>query len=266
MPPKRNGISAAAIEQLITQRVAGALLASEANQNSGNGNKNNNGSHDSGSGGRRATEGAVGGALTWWNSHVRTVGHDAAYGMPWKNLIKMITEAYCPRSEIKKLDTELWNLTMKAHYPIYVAKRSVMTSQKPKNASRKQLSGKGKVLMDLEGSLPMTVGHDAAYGMPWKNLIKMITEAYCPRSEIKKLDTELWNLTMKEAIKLARSLMDQKVRAYAARVINDKLGAKGSSNARNNGSRSFLIVHEASRQLGEDDEFPAERLHLEPGG
>ncbi|GJS88930.1 putative reverse transcriptase domain-containing protein [Tanacetum coccineum] len=27
-------------------------------------------------------------ALTWWNTHVKTVGHDAAYGMPWKTLIK----------------------------------------------------------------------------------------------------------------------------------------------------------------------------------
>ncbi|GKE90882.1 reverse transcriptase domain-containing protein [Tanacetum coccineum] len=52
----------------------------------------------------------LGSALTWWNSHVRTVGHDAAYRMPWKSLMKMMTEAYCLRSEIKKLETELWNL------------------------------------------------------------------------------------------------------------------------------------------------------------
>ncbi|GJX19563.1 hypothetical protein Tco_0222240, partial [Tanacetum coccineum] len=49
----------------------------------------------------------LGGALTWWNSHVRTVGHDAAYEMPWKTLMKMMTENYCLRSEIKKLEIEL---------------------------------------------------------------------------------------------------------------------------------------------------------------
>ncbi|GJS63881.1 hypothetical protein Tco_0678445 [Tanacetum coccineum] len=42
-------------------------------------------------------------ALTWWNTHVKTVGHDAAYGMPWKTLMKMMTDKYCPRNEIKKL-------------------------------------------------------------------------------------------------------------------------------------------------------------------
>ncbi|GKE55566.1 hypothetical protein Tco_1494751 [Tanacetum coccineum] len=31
----------------------------------------------------------LGNALTWWNSHVKTVGHDAAYGMPWKTLMKI---------------------------------------------------------------------------------------------------------------------------------------------------------------------------------
>ncbi|GJR93475.1 putative reverse transcriptase domain-containing protein [Tanacetum coccineum] len=30
-------------------------------------------------------------ALTWWKSHVKTVGQDAAHGMPWNTLMKMIT-------------------------------------------------------------------------------------------------------------------------------------------------------------------------------
>ncbi|GKA27594.1 putative reverse transcriptase domain-containing protein [Tanacetum coccineum] len=52
-------------------------------------------------------------ALTWWNTHVKTVGHDAAYGMPWKTLMKMMTDKYYPRNEIKKLEMEIWNLKVK---------------------------------------------------------------------------------------------------------------------------------------------------------
>ncbi|GKC00870.1 putative reverse transcriptase domain-containing protein, partial [Tanacetum coccineum] len=52
-------------------------------------------------------------ALTWWNSHVRTVGHDVAYAMPWKTLKNMMIDKYCPRGEIKKLETEMWNLKVK---------------------------------------------------------------------------------------------------------------------------------------------------------
>ncbi|GJV35743.1 reverse transcriptase domain-containing protein [Tanacetum coccineum] len=53
------------------------------------------------------------GALTWWNSHVRTVGHDVAYAMTWTDLKKKMTDKYCLRGEIKKLEAELWNLKVK---------------------------------------------------------------------------------------------------------------------------------------------------------
>ncbi|GJZ22683.1 reverse transcriptase domain-containing protein [Tanacetum coccineum] len=49
-------------------------------------------------------------APTWWNSHVRIVGHDAAYVMTWTELKKKMADKYCPRNEMKKLEAELWNL------------------------------------------------------------------------------------------------------------------------------------------------------------
>ncbi|GJX03189.1 putative reverse transcriptase domain-containing protein [Tanacetum coccineum] len=48
-------------------------------------------------------------ALTWWNSHKRTIGVEAAYAMNWVELMKLMTEVYCPRNEIQKMETELWN-------------------------------------------------------------------------------------------------------------------------------------------------------------
>ncbi|GKA90909.1 reverse transcriptase domain-containing protein [Tanacetum coccineum] len=53
------------------------------------------------------------GALTWWNSHVRTVGHDVAYAMTWTGLKKRMTDKYSPRNEMKKIEAELWNLKVK---------------------------------------------------------------------------------------------------------------------------------------------------------
>ncbi|GKE91052.1 reverse transcriptase domain-containing protein [Tanacetum coccineum] len=43
----------------------------------------------------------------------------------------------------------------------------------------------------------MTVGHDVAYAMTWANLKKKMTDKYCPRNEMKKLEAELWNLKVK---------------------------------------------------------------------
>ncbi|GJX64342.1 putative reverse transcriptase domain-containing protein [Tanacetum coccineum] len=49
-------------------------------------------------------------ALTWWNSHVI----DLLKMLPSLNLgsilRKKMTDKYCPRNEMKKLETELWNL------------------------------------------------------------------------------------------------------------------------------------------------------------
>ncbi|GKA68451.1 reverse transcriptase domain-containing protein [Tanacetum coccineum] len=52
-------------------------------------------------------------ALTWWNAHKRTIGTDVAFAMSWRELMKLMTEVYCPRNEIQKIESELWNLTMK---------------------------------------------------------------------------------------------------------------------------------------------------------
>ncbi|GKF47439.1 hypothetical protein Tco_0137241, partial [Tanacetum coccineum] len=38
-------------------------------------------------------------ALTWWNSHKRTIGIKAAYAMSWAELMRLMTEVYCPRNE-----------------------------------------------------------------------------------------------------------------------------------------------------------------------
>ncbi|GJV55089.1 putative reverse transcriptase domain-containing protein [Tanacetum coccineum] len=52
-------------------------------------------------------------ALTWWNAHVKTTTPEVAHAMPWAALKKMMTDKYCPRGEIKKIETEMWNLKVK---------------------------------------------------------------------------------------------------------------------------------------------------------
>ncbi|GJY28738.1 putative reverse transcriptase domain-containing protein [Tanacetum coccineum] len=127
----------AQIRALISQGVADALVERDADKS-----RNGDDNHDSGTGVRRqapvarectysdflkcqplnfkvtrqikfATCTLQENALTWWNSHVKTIGHDVAYAMTWKALKKMMTDKYCPRGEIKKLEIKLWNLKVK---------------------------------------------------------------------------------------------------------------------------------------------------------
>nr|GEY22240.1 hypothetical protein [Tanacetum cinerariifolium] len=46
-------------------------------------------------------------ALTWWNSHVKTTTPEAAHAMTWATLKKKMTDKYCPRGEIKKIEAEM---------------------------------------------------------------------------------------------------------------------------------------------------------------
>nr|GEV27151.1 reverse transcriptase domain-containing protein [Tanacetum cinerariifolium] len=43
----------------------------------------------------------------------RTIGTDAAFSMSWRELMKLMAEVYYPRTEIQKMESELWNLTIK---------------------------------------------------------------------------------------------------------------------------------------------------------
>ncbi|GJR02507.1 putative reverse transcriptase domain-containing protein [Tanacetum coccineum] len=52
-------------------------------------------------------------ALKWWNAHVKTTTLEEAHAMPWATLKKMMTDKYCPRGEIKKIETKMWNLKVK---------------------------------------------------------------------------------------------------------------------------------------------------------
>nr|GEW48817.1 putative reverse transcriptase domain-containing protein [Tanacetum cinerariifolium] len=51
-------------------------------------------------------------ALTWWNSHIRTLGREVVVGMSWDNFKLLMRGEFCPSNEMQKLETELWNHTM----------------------------------------------------------------------------------------------------------------------------------------------------------
>nr|GEV05866.1 putative reverse transcriptase domain-containing protein [Tanacetum cinerariifolium] len=46
---------------------------------------------------------------------VQPARHEAAYAMTWGTLKKKMTEKYCPKGKFKKLEIELWNLSVKGN-------------------------------------------------------------------------------------------------------------------------------------------------------
>ncbi|GJS00627.1 putative reverse transcriptase domain-containing protein [Tanacetum coccineum] len=88
----------------------------------------------------KGTEGVVG--LKRWFEKIETVFHisnclevyqvktvrvDAAFAMTWRDLMKLMTEVYCPRNEIQKMETEL---DCKLAIPVKVNQRAPVVNQR----------------------------------------------------------------------------------------------------------------------------------------
>nr|GEV17949.1 hypothetical protein [Tanacetum cinerariifolium] len=142
-----------------------------------------------------------GNALTWWNSHVKTTTPKAAHAMPWRTLKKMMTDKYCPRGKIKKLDFEMWNLKAKGTDMVAYSQRfqelALMCDQ--------MFSEEIDKVERYVGGLPDTI-HGSVMATKPK--------------------------TMQDAIEFAIELMDKKINTWAECQADNK--RKSNDTTRNN--------------------------------
>ncbi|GKD95058.1 putative reverse transcriptase domain-containing protein [Tanacetum coccineum] len=130
-------------------------------------------------------------ALTWWNAHKRIIGVDTAYAMKWVGLIKLMTEVYCPRSEIQNMETELWNLTVKGNDLTAYTQRF-----------QEFILLCTRMVPDEEDKVERFIG-----GLP--DNIEGNVFAVNPAR-------------LQDAIRIANQLMDKKLQGYAARSAENK--------------------------------------------
>ncbi|GJU01265.1 putative reverse transcriptase domain-containing protein [Tanacetum coccineum] len=126
------------------------------------------------------------GALTWWNSHVMTVAHDVAYAMTWTDLKKKMTDKYCLRNEMKKLEAELWNLKVKGTDVLGYNQRF----QELSLLCVRMFSEESDKIERYVGGLPDMIHSSVVASMP---------------------------KTMQEAIEMATELMDRRISTFAER-------------------------------------------------
>ncbi|GJX96542.1 reverse transcriptase domain-containing protein [Tanacetum coccineum] len=143
-------------------------------------------------------------ALTWWNSHKSTIGVDATFAMTWRDLMKLMIEVYCPRNKIHKMETELWNLTMKNNdLAAYTQRFQELTL-----LCTRMVPGEEDRIKRYVGGLPDNIQGNVMSAEPTR---------------------------LQDAIRLANSLMDQNLKGYAIRSAENKRKVK--SNQRDNRSQ-----------------------------
>ncbi|GJY06809.1 putative reverse transcriptase domain-containing protein [Tanacetum coccineum] len=142
------------------------------------------------------------------NSYVKTIGHDAAYDMPWKTPNKIMTDKYCSRGEIKKLKIELWNLKVKGTdvvgYNQRLQEMALMCSRMFPEESDEVEKYVGGLLDMIQGSVM----------------------ASKPK-------------TMQDAIECATEPMDQKIRTFTDRQAKNRRKLDDNSKSNQNQQQPF---------------------------
>nr|GEW42076.1 reverse transcriptase domain-containing protein [Tanacetum cinerariifolium] len=52
-------------------------------------------------------------ALSWWNAYAQPIGIEQANKIAWTELKRLLTNKYYPRTKIKKMEDEFYNLVVK---------------------------------------------------------------------------------------------------------------------------------------------------------
>nr|GEW27968.1 putative reverse transcriptase domain-containing protein [Tanacetum cinerariifolium] len=140
---------------------------------------------------RYATRTLLNSALTWWNSHKRTIKTDAAFAMSCRELMKLMAEGYIPRNEVQNMESEMWNLTVKNNVlAAYTYRFQELTMLCTRMVPQEEDQIKRCV-----GGLPNNSQGNVMFVEPTR---------------------------LQDAIRLANSLMDQKLKGYAIKNTKNK--------------------------------------------
>ncbi|GJV44334.1 putative reverse transcriptase domain-containing protein [Tanacetum coccineum] len=129
-------------------------------------------------------------ALSWWNAYAQPMGVNQANQITWTELNRLLTNKYCPRTEVRKIEEELYNLTVKGNdLKPYVRRFQELAVLCPNMVPNTE-----KLLEAFIGGLPRRIEGNVTASRPQ---------------------------TLEEAINIAQRLMDQVTKHTSVQVSND---------------------------------------------
>nr|GEW02136.1 reverse transcriptase domain-containing protein [Tanacetum cinerariifolium] len=129
-------------------------------------------------------------ALSWWNAYAQPIGIEQANKITWTKLKRLLTNKYCPRNEIKKIEDEFYNLIVKGNdlktYPRRFQELTILFPNMVPNTE--------KLMEAIIGGLPRSIEGNVTASKPQ---------------------------TLEEAINIAQRLMDQIIKHNSTQDTND---------------------------------------------
>ncbi|GKE29947.1 reverse transcriptase domain-containing protein [Tanacetum coccineum] len=150
-------------------------------------------------------------ALSWWNSYAKPIGIEQADKIAWTELKRLLTNKYCPRTEVKKMEDEFYNLVVKGNDLKTYARRfqelAVLCPNMVPNTE--------KLMEAFIGGLPRSIEGNVTASKPQ---------------------------TLEEAITITQRLMDQVTKHDAEQGTNDH--KRKFDDRRNNNNTNYPNNHD----------------------
>nr|GEW40413.1 reverse transcriptase domain-containing protein [Tanacetum cinerariifolium] len=154
-------------------------------------------------------------ALSWWNAYAQPIGIEHANRLTWTELKRLLTNKYCPRTEIKKMEGEFYNLNVKGNnLKTYVRRFQELAILCPNMVPNNE-----KLMEVFIGGLPRSIKGNVTASKPQ---------------------------TLEEAINIAQRLMDQVTKYNSIQGTNDhKRKFKDNRNiiSNNNYRNNYQNIH-----------------------
>ncbi|GJX71153.1 reverse transcriptase domain-containing protein [Tanacetum coccineum] len=129
-------------------------------------------------------------ALSWWNSFAQPIGIEEAYKITWSEFKKLLIKKYCPRTEVKKIKDEFYNLIVKGNnFKTYVRRFQELAILCPNMVPNYE-----KLIEFFIGGLPRSIKGNVTASKPQ---------------------------TLEEAIIITQRLMDQVIKHNFVQGTND---------------------------------------------
>ncbi|GKB61021.1 reverse transcriptase domain-containing protein [Tanacetum coccineum] len=130
-------------------------------------------------------------ALSWWNSYAQSTRIDRANQITWTELKRLLTNKYCPRTEVKKMEDEFYNLSVKGNdHKTYIRRFQELAVLCPNMVPNTE-----KLLEVFISGLPRSIEGNVTASKPQ---------------------------TLEEATNIAQRLMDQIIKRDSVQETNDR--------------------------------------------
>ncbi|GKA64550.1 reverse transcriptase domain-containing protein [Tanacetum coccineum] len=130
-------------------------------------------------------------ALSWWNAYAQPIGIEQANKFTWAELKRLLINKYCPRTEVKKMEDEFYDLTVKGNdLKTYVRRFQELATLCPN-----MMPNTEKLMETFIGGLPQSIEGNVTASKPQ---------------------------TLEEATNIAHRLMDQILKHNSVQEANDR--------------------------------------------